>query len=117
MVIAVITPQLGQIGTGLTWRIGTEMFVARMSVTLMPASEVGRLPASANTGSLRVLPTPAANIVMICPGAMLIEPGNKYPAPTIVFGLALWPTAETEAVATSKMRRVAAWIMPLFSRD
>jgi hypothetical protein len=109
MVMAVITPQFPQSVAGLTRRIGAGMFVACTRVRLIPASEVGKLPAPASTGCLRVLPTPIANTVMTCPGAMLIGAGNRYPAPTMVLRLALWHSAGPATAATIRMKRVASF--------
>ena len=93
------------------------MLVACSKVTLMPASEVGKLPAPANTGCVRVLPFPVANIVMTCPGAMLIGAGNRYPAPTMVLGSALWHSAGTARAATLRMKRAAELIMKSFFHE
>ena len=94
--MAVITPQFPQSVAGLTWRIGARMFFACTRVTLMPASEVGKLLNPACTGCLSVLPTPLANTVTTCPGVRLIVAGNRYPAPTMVLELLLWPSAEAQ---------------------
>src|SRR6266404_1429138 len=102
-----VTQFVAQSLAGLTWRIGAAIFVACWMVTLMPASEVGKLPDPANTGWVRELPTPIANRVMTCPGATLMGAGYRYPAPTIVLGLAFWASAETATAATMRMKRVA----------
>src|SRR5579872_1564398 len=106
MVMAVITGQLGQRGAGLTTRIGAGRFVPPTRFTLIPASEVGNLSVPANTGCVRVLPTPIANTVITCPGARLIGAGTEYPAPMIALGLAFWPSAETARAATTWMKRL-----------
>src|ERR1700677_1929498 len=110
MVIAAITPQLGQGLTGLTARIGAGISFPCWIVTLIPASENGNLPGPAETGCVRVLPTPAANMVITCPGATLMME-TRYPAPRIIFGLALWPRAERAAPAATRMNRVTARII------
>src|SRR5580692_7118780 len=112
MVMAVCTAQLAQ-SVGVTSRIGAGISVACTRVTLMPASEVGKSPPPAKTGCVRALPTPVANTVMICPGAMLMEAGNRYPAPTIVLGLALWESAESAVAAAISVYRVTGRIIVL----
>src|ERR1700691_6149197 len=113
MVMAAIAPQLPQVGIGFTSKIAAGMSLPCWMVTLIPASEVGQLPAPANTGCVRVLPTPAANTVMICPGATLIGAGNKYPAPMMVLGLALWPSAKSALAVVRRMYRVTERIIEI----
>jgi len=106
MVMAVIVPQYAH-PPELTLRIGAGISVAWTIVTPMPASEVGKVPAPANTGCVGGLDTPVVNMVMTWPGAMLIEPGNRYPAPAIApVEFALWPSAKTPTAATIRMKRV-----------
>src|SRR5580658_1024862 len=106
--MAVITPQLvPHVVTGLTASIGAGISVPCRIVTPFPAREVGKVPAAAKTGCVRVLPTPAANTVMICPGATLSEVGEMYPAPTIVLGLAVWPNARSAVTAAVSTYLVA----------
>ena len=105
MVMAVIVPQFGHNAAGLTSRIRAGMFVSCPMVTVMPASEVGKLLPAADDGCFSVPPTPFAKIVMTWPGATVIGAGNRYPAPIIVFGVELWPRAETAKAAKPRIMR------------
>src|ERR1700691_1962782 len=117
MVMAAIAPQLPQVGIGFTSKIAAGMSFPCWMVTLIPASEVGQLPAPANTGCVSVLPTPAAKTVMTCPGATLSGAGNKYPAPIMVPGLALWPSAESAVAAAASRYRVTERIIENILRN
>src|ERR1700683_3039218 len=110
MVIAANVLQFGQGLTGLTARMGAGIFAPCWIVTLIPASENGNLPGPADTGCVRVLPTPAANRVITCPGATLTM-GTRYPAPRIMLGLALWPRAAKTAAVVTRMYRVTERII------
>jgi hypothetical protein len=116
MVITAITPQLGQELAELTARMGAGISINWWIVTLIPASEVGNLPGPADTGCVRVLPTPAANMVITCPGATLTI-GTRYPAPRIMLGLALWPRAAKPAAAVIRMYRVTERIIEISFRS